>query len=65
MHGFSIPPLSHRSAFSNNFLKPFFFFEWENAYKGVDLKENTQPKSYEFQFYLGTSLRMIAWERAF
>ena len=42
-----------------------FFFEWENAYKGVDLKENTQPKSYEFQFYLGTSLRMIAWERAF
>ena len=32
----------------------------ENAYKGVDLKKNTQPKSYEFQFYLGTSLRTIA-----
>ena len=47
------------------FLNLFFFVEWENAYKGVDLKENTQPKSYEFQFYLGTSLRMIAWERAF
>ena len=42
-----------------------FFFKWENAYKGVDLKKNTQPKSYEFQFYLGTSLRTIAWERVF